>query len=254
VRGLLADDLPPLARSAATLMLMPFLFSPFIGIAEGPLVAYATVGVLHVRRGLRQSSRGDVLLGAVLLGFAAWCKNEGLALVFSVAVGMALVRAWRMLPLLWPALAIPLPWILLHRMHGLRVDLAEGGALERLMPRLADPWPVIAGLLARTGMSEWFWLGIALALLLGLRRLAAEERFLLAVVALQVCIYVGVYFTTPRDLNWHIVTSWHRVLLQVMPLIVIALFPTFSVIASLTRRGHATDPRTDRPPSGPGAA
>jgi hypothetical protein len=255
VRNLLAEELSPLARSAATLILMPLLFAPYIGIAEGPLIAYATAGVLRVRRGVLTSSRTDVLLGATFLGFAAWCKNEGLALIFAVAVGLVLARAWRMLMLLWPALAIPLPWIVLHRLHGLRVDLAEGGAMGRLISRVADPWPIVTELLARTGMSGWFWLGVVVALLLGFRRLASEERFLFAVAAVQLCIFVGVYFTTPRDLNWHIVTSWDRVLRQMIPLIVlVALFPTASVIASLTRRIHATDPRTDRPPSGPGAA
>jgi hypothetical protein len=98
VRGLLADELPKLARVVATLILMPLLFSPFIGIGEAPLIAYAAIGVLYVKRGVAQSSRHEIITGAVFLGLAAWSKNEGLSLIGAVVIGMIVARRFGLLP------------------------------------------------------------------------------------------------------------------------------------------------------------
>ncbi len=243
LRSLLADDMGRLARAIATLIVMPLMFSPFIGIAEGPLIAYATIGVLYVRRGVMHAFRGDVLTGAVFLGLAAWTKNEGLTLIVAVAIGMIAARRWRMLPALLPAVAINIPWLIVHRLHGLRVDLAEGGALERLTARLSDPLPIVRALIDQSGVEAIFVAGIAIALAIGVRRLTSEERFLAVVTALQLFVYIGVYFMTPRELGWHIETSWERVLRQLKPLIaLVAMLPTAAVIASLSRKNNAIDP------------
>jgi hypothetical protein len=243
LRSLLSEEMPKIARAIATLILMPLMFSPFMGIAEGPLIAYATIGVLYVRRGVAQSSRWDVVAGSVFLGLGAWTKNEGLALIAVVAVGMIVARRFRLLPALLPAVAINVPWFVLHRVHGLKVDLAAGGAVERMAARVSDPLPILEALLARTGMPLLFWIGIAVAVAIGFRRMAGEDRFLTVTTLLQLLVYAGVYFMTPRELAWHIDTSWERVLRQIMPLIVLmAILPTAPVIASLLRKKDATDP------------
>jgi hypothetical protein len=243
LRGLLADELPKLARAVATLILMPLLFSPFIGIGEAPLIAYATIGVLYVKRGAAQASRHEIITGAVFLGLAAWSKNEGLSLIGAVVLGMIVARRSRLLPWLLPAVAINIPWLVIHRLHGLKVDLAAGGALERLTARLTDPLPIIEALLPRTGMPLLFWCGVVVAVAIGVRRMTADDRFLAVTTAVQLLIYVGVYFMTPRELAWHIQTSWERVLRQIMPLIVLtAILPSYPVIASVLRKRNGTDP------------
>ncbi|HYC59573.1 MAG TPA: hypothetical protein VEK79_08400 [Thermoanaerobaculia bacterium] len=231
LRNLLADEMPKLPRAIATLILMPVMFSPFIGIAEAPLITYATIGVLYVRRGIAKASRGEVVAGAVFLGLAAWSKNEGLALIFAVALGMIIARRYGLLPALLPAVAINLPWLVIHRLHGLRVDLAAGGTIERLAARLRDPLPIVEALIPRTGMPFIFWLGVTVAVAVGIRRMTADNRFLAVTTAVQFLIYAGVYFMTPRELTWHIDTSWERVLRQILPLIMLtAMLPTWSVI------------------------
>jgi hypothetical protein len=243
LRGLLADEMPKLARAIATLIVMPLLFSPYIGIAEGPLIAYATIGVLYVRRGVAHASRGEVAIGAIFLGLAAWTKNEGLALMVAAAIAMIVARRIRLLPALLPAIAINIPWLILHRLHDLKVDLAQGGALERLAARLSEPLPILTALLGRTGIAALCWGGIALALAIGWRRVVAEERFLAVATALQLIVYVSIYFVTPRDLTWHIETSWDRILRQLMPLLVmLAMFVTAPVIAWYSRKRNGTDP------------
>ena len=243
LRSLLTEEMPKLARAVLTLTLMPVVFSPYIGLGEAPLIAYATIGVLYVRRGVAQASRSEVLTGALFLGLAAWSKNEGLSLIGVVAVGMIVARRFRLLPWLVPAIAINIPWLVLHRLHGLKVDLAAGGAMERLSARLSEPLPIVEALLPRTGMPLLFWCGIVVAVAIGLWRMTLENRFLAVTTALQFLIYAGVYFMTPRDLMWHIDTSWSRVLRQIMPLIVLtAILPAFRVIRFRPENTNATDP------------
>ena len=243
LRSLLAEEMPKLARAVTTLILVPVVFSPYIGLAEAPLIAYATIGVLYIKRGVAQASRGEIVTGAVFLGLAAWSKNEGLSLIGAVAVGMIVARRFRLLPWLFPAVAINVPWLILHRLHGLKVDLAAGGAIERLSARLSEPLPIVEALLPRTGMPALFWCGVAVAVAIGLRRMRADDRFLAVATAIQLLIYAGVYFMTPRDLMWHIDTSWARVLRQILPLIVLtAILPAFRVIRFRPENTNATDP------------
>lgn len=243
LRSLLADEMPKLARAVTTLVLMPVVFSPYIGLAEAPLIVYASIGVLYVKRGVAQASRGEIVTGAVFLGLAAWSKNEGLSLIGAVAFGMIVARRFRLLPWLFPAVAINIPWWILHRLHGLKVDLAAGGTIERLAARLSEPLPVVEALVPRTGMPALFWSGVAVAVAIGIRRMTADDRFLAVTAAIQFLIYAGVYFMTPRDLMWHIDTSWARVLRQIMPLIVLAaILPAFRVIRFAPENTNATDP------------
>lgn len=255
LRERLAEFMPRFLRAVSTLILMPLVFSPYIGIAEGPLIAYATIGVLSVHSGIRNDSRTAIARGAVFLGLAATCKSEGVALVAVVAMAMIAAGAWRRLPLLVPAVAIPLPWLLLHRLHGIGVDFAAAGKMDRLAERIPETGAIVRLLLGRSGMGPLFWAGIAVAVLLAFRRIALQERFLVVTAALQVLVFAAVYFVTPYDLTWHIETSWDRILRQLLPLIALtAMLPTAPVIASLLRRNNATDSRTDRPPGSAGAA
>lgn len=210
VRGMLADELPKPWRVVATAVLMPLVFSPYIGMAEGPLIAYALAGLLFVRR-------GETLRGAVYLGFAAFTKNEGMTLVVATALALVAARRWRELPRLWPALAIPLPWLVLRTIHGLQTDLLAGGIAERLFARLADPWPVFAALQRHPAGSVWFWLGMAMLCVAGARRLVTRERFLAVAIVLQLLFFVAAYFVSPRDLEWQVQWSWERLVRQLMP-------------------------------------
>jgi hypothetical protein len=218
VRGLLADALSKPWRAAATLVLMPLVFSPYIGLAEGPLIAYALAGLLFIRR-------GDTLHGAVYLGFAAFTKNEGLTLIAAVIIALTAARRWRELPRLWPAIAIPLPWLVLRSLHGLQNDLMVGGIGARLVARLADPWPVFAAMGRHPAGNVVFWLGVVVACAVGWRRVLNEERFLALAIAMQLLFFVAAYFVSPRELEWHVQWSWERIVRQLMPAIaLLAIF------------------------------
>jgi len=268
VRGLLADDMPKLGRAIATAVLVPLVFSPFIGLAEGPLVAYALAGLLFIRRGMRTRAGGEagtyiephpprslaplgmtearasITRGAVYLGLAASCKAEGLAIVLAVIVAMAVSRAWALLPRLWPAFAIPLPWILLVKLHGLASTHLQSGMFERLASRLADPGPLIRAFLDYPPGRPLFWIGVALACAIGWRRVATQERLFAIVGILQPLFFLGVYLVSAYDLDWLVHWSWDRIIRQAMP--VVALLALFCIMPFVIALTHASEPRTDR--------
>lgn len=241
VRSLLAEEMSKLARAAATLILMPLIFSPFFGLPEGLLVAYGTVGVLFLRRAIRDGDPALVMRGAVHLGLAASCKNEGVSLLVAVAIAVLSTRP-RLLPRLWPAVAVILPWMLVRSIYAIPTDLLQSGTFDRLIERAADPLAFLDTVHRNTSFGgPLFWIGVAAACLLGGKRLIREERFLATTIVLQLAFFTAVYLTTPYELPWHLRNSGERILRQVMPLVAL-LALLITVIRFRAENANATDP------------
>jgi hypothetical protein len=239
MRGYLADEMPKLARAAATLIVMPLVFSPFFGLPEGLLAVYGTLALLFLRRAIRDDDPALALRGAVYLGLAASCKNEGLSLAIAAAIAIVLTRP-RYVTRLWPALAIALPWLLVRWRFGLTTDLANAGALGRLTDRLAHPGAMLRALYEVPHGSTLFWIGVVLALAIGVRRLVREERFLTLAILAQLLFFIGAYLVTPNEVVWHVRTSWERLARQLLPSIaLLALLVT--VIRFRVGDTNATD-------------
>ena len=103
---------PRALSSLATLALasLPLLFfHSTIGFANAPFTAYIVLGILHIAFGVQEESRSSLILGSLLLGFAAWTRSEGvgysLLILFSLAAGSRILRG-RVISL--SAAAIPL--------------------------------------------------------------------------------------------------------------------------------------------------
>ena len=200
LRGFLAEEIAaPWMLALATLALAWTALSPWIGLAEGPLVAYGTAGLLLIRK-------GEVERGAVMLGLAASCKNEGLTLIVA-----AMIAAWS-IRRFWPAL-IAAPWLVLRSVHHLQTDLTSGPILPRVVEHLSHPLPMLRAMFVYSLGKPLFWSGIFLALLLGFRQLR-RERFLALAIALQLAFFIGAYLVTPHDVTWHVRWSWERIVTQ----------------------------------------
>jgi hypothetical protein len=199
----------PLYASLATLAVAPLAMSAWLGLAEGPLIAFGTAGILLTRR-------RNMTAAALLLGCAAMTKNEGLALVIAVAIALALTKRFRDIPRLWPAIAIALPWIVARTLFSLSTDITAGPMLSRALARLQAPGEIFSALATyRTG-EPLLWIGIAAALLMAFRFLG-EEVFALATIAIQMGFYFGAYFVTERNVEWHVRWSWERLVTHVTP-------------------------------------
>jgi hypothetical protein len=209
----------PLAAAFLTLAMVPFACSPWIGLAEGPLVAYGTAGLLLIRR-------GSVMPGAVMLGLAASTKNEGLTLVVAAALALAIDRRMRDLPRLWPALVIPLPWLVLRRLHGLHTDITEGSVVLRVLAHLRDPRPLLDALHHYSLGKPWFWIALAIGIIIAFRPLFGRERFVLVALAIQFAFYLGAYLATPHDLEWQVQWSLERLVSHLTPALTYVLLAT----------------------------
>ena len=215
-RSLAAAETTPLVAGVLTFVLSSLAVSRYVGLSEGAVIAFGGAAVLFLRRGLLFEDSAAWRHGAVLLGFAANCKNEGLALV--VAVGLAMLvsdpRRWRRLFRLWPAVALAMPWLLLRTTHVLATDIAGGSVSARVLNRLHAA-PQILGFLSSRLNEPGFWMTILVAAIIVPAALRRRERFVLLATAIQLVFYIGSYFATPHDIRWHVATSWSRLTDQI---------------------------------------
>lgn len=242
VRALGSRETSPFFASLATLTLASLAGSRYLGFAEGGLIAFCGAGILLIRAALRDGDAASWRHGALMLGFGANCKNEGMAMLVAVTIAVAVsgsralaissreprvtrawVRATATLRHLWPAYALAAPWLLLRLMHTLPTDLAGGSPFSRLMARLPQTYEIV--LFLATHLDQpWFWLAILIGILAVPARVRKGEFFVLLVTAIQLFFYIVVYFATPRDLHWHVLTSWSRVTGQIALPIAFAAF------------------------------
>ncbi len=221
VRGCLSEELPSWLAAAGTFGLASIALTQWVGMAEAPMMAFGTAALLLLRR-------SSFSLGAVLLGFAALTKNEGLSLLVAVIVAMFFFppagvdgerRRWRSVLAIWPALAIAAPWLALRALHVLPTDLASGPVSERAARQILEVFRV----LFTTPLDRpLFWVAVLATLVFA--KVWKRERFFLAAIVLQFLFFVAAYIVTPNEVRWHIVNSWPRLLDQLaMPLGFLAL-------------------------------
>jgi hypothetical protein len=185
--------------------------SLWIGLGEAPVTAFGCAALLMIRR-------GDDRLGALLLGFAAWSKNEGLALIVTAAVAL-LMTSWsvRRVLRLWPAAALIAPWLIARSLLHLPTDLAQGGALGRILGRFADPVATAKALATAPPDQPFLWLAVLAIVLVYIRSAVQRERFLLVALLLQGAALVIPLLATPFDLAGHAQFSLNRILHQIVP-------------------------------------
>jgi hypothetical protein len=208
------------AAAFIAVAMVPLACSPWIGLAEGPMVAYGTTALLLIRR-------GSVAPGAVMLGLAASTKNEGLTLIVAAAAGLAAARRWRDIARLWPAIAIPLPWLVLRYVHHLQTDITEGNVVARIVEHLRNPKPLLDAFATFNAGRPLFWLALIVGIALTIRPLIARERFVIITIAVQILFYVAAYLATPHDVLWHVQWSWERLISHLSPAL------TYIVLAHL---------------------
>jgi len=169
---------------------------------------------------------GDLEVG-LAAALAAGAKIEGVALA-ALLVAARLARPggpaggpWRGRLRRLPRLALPPalvvgPWLAGNLRHGL------------FQPDNTGSWDaarievVARAVVEALGTAEWYglpWLLLALPALLAVRRTRAAG----AVVALQLAFYLGVYLTAPVDTRLYVLSSFPRLLFQLLPGLLVAL-------------------------------
>lgn len=208
-RGMFADEVE--YPALATLAIAFPTLNLWIGLAEAGVMAFGCAGLLFIRR-------GSLLLGAVLLGLAAWSKNEGLALIGVSAIALLVAtRSIRKVVRLWPAVAIIAPWMVTRRVLNLSTDFMEGSLVDRVFQRLADPSVVVDAFVKAPPDQPWFWLAAVLAVLVFIRQAVRRESFLLIAVALQLGLMFAQALATTWDFGAHVSLTLNRLPHQLAP-------------------------------------
>jgi hypothetical protein len=221
-RSLAARETTPFFAALLALLVAALGFSCYVGLAEGALIAFGGAGVLFVRAALLDGDPVSWRHGALMLGFAANCKNEGLALL--VAVTIALVAtSWSRLRKLTSAYALAAPWLILRAAHTLPTDIAQGSTVSRLLARLPHAHQILM-FLAEQLYAPWFWVAVLIGVLLAPATARRREQFVVLVTAIQCLFFVTVYFITPNALRWHVMSSWPRLTVQIAVPITFAVF------------------------------
>jgi len=238
VRDLAGSEAKPWIASAIAFAATAFALTNVIGPAEAPLIAFAGAAVLYLRRAILFDDQAAMRHGALLAGLAAATKNEGMALLVTIVIALALSKA-RLILRMWPAFAIALPWVIVRAIHRFPTDLARGSFVARLFER-AGSVGRIAALLLQNLSGRWMWLAIILALLVVPRQLRARERFVFLVFTIQIAIYVVIYLGTPNGAEWQIETTWPRLSAQLAtPLLVVVMLMLARTFAPEDDLAHA---------------
>jgi hypothetical protein len=216
VRRLASREMPALAAAGLTFAATAFALSNSVGLAEGPMIAFGSAAVLLIRRAMVFDDDVALRHGAVLLGLAASTKNEGLALIVAVVASMLIVdrSRWRRVLRLWPAVAIVAPWIVVRTVLHLQTDIARGAVVARVLTHLRDGVWLLQRLVADLP-DFWMWVFMLAGIVVVPQAFRVAERFVLAVVTIQLAFIVGAYLASPYALEWHIETSWPRLARQI---------------------------------------
>lgn len=236
-RALAARETTPFFAALLTMLVAALGFSRYVGLAEGALIAFGGAGVLFIRAALLDDDDTSWRHGALMLGFAANCKNEGLALLVAVTIAVV-ASSWSSassrLRKLTPAYALAAPWLILRAAHSLPTDLAQGSAASRLLARLPHAHQILA-YLAEQLTKPWFWVAILAGVLIAPAAARRRERFIFLVTAIQLVFYITAYLATPNDLRWHVLSSWSRLTTHIA---VPVAFAVFLMLANSLRRGQ----------------
>ncbi len=234
-----------------------FVESTAYQCADIPLAACflgaAVLAVLPAER----TGRGGWFLAGLLAGGAAMIKNEGLVLAgLFVVISMIWWLSWpelrRRAGTVWPGLLVGAA-LGLGLTIAFKLTLAPPGDLlmhnppARMIHAALDPsrWEMIAGWVIAEPFLLKHWLGWLLPVLVaaawkGWRDLRDGGRLaslVAAIVLAQWLAFMAVYLVTPRPLAWHLATSYHRLLFQLWPVLVLtAFFP------AAARQGRARIP------------
>jgi hypothetical protein len=222
VRGLALEEFGShTAAAAVTLAVASPSMNIWIGLAEAPVMAFGCGGLLLMRRGLKIGDHRVIRLAAVMLGLAAWSKNEGLALI-AVAAVAAFLHRWKLRDTLslWPAALLIAPWLVTRALLQLSTSFLEDNVLRRVLERLGSPVKTLTAYAASPPDQLLLWLVAGSILLLYARRLIPRERFLYAAVAMQTLLFLAQGLATRVDFRAHVSLTMNRIPQQILPAVV----------------------------------
>jgi hypothetical protein len=225
----------PAACLSAIATLLPVMFRyAGIGCADLPLAMFYAGSVFFMAKWIEERQGKDLILAILFSAFAAFTKNEGLALALANGLVLLVVGPWRGRRSAWTGgavffaglLAISAPWFFwnssLPRTH-------EDYGSKLLSPLLVTHLPklkqIIPAMIVQTAEFQWWgllWVLAVVMALLGWR--AFKRRYVRAVwilLGLQLMSYALAYSVTPWELTALMPLTLDRLLLQTVPAVIL---------------------------------
>jgi hypothetical protein len=234
---MLLKDLKQASLAVFLLLMTPwFVMHGTEQVGDVPISAYFLSAAVCLLLYLRQRDPALCILSGLMAGLSAWTKNEGLYFWLSSAFVCLLIAVWvdKKPRAVWAFLSgslLPLATVLLFKLF-----LAPGSDLfqnnSALLAKLIDPmrYGMIFTEFGRyiSGFGGWplgiFWILVLYAIVTGFEVHDRRELFLMALLpVLQLAGYFSIYLITPHDLDWHLTTSFGRLLMQIFPLALFVL-------------------------------
>jgi hypothetical protein len=189
-----------------------------------------------------KSGSGPLLLAGLMAGLAAWTKNEGLVFFAVILSVRTVVVGWQVgarramregLVILAGAAPLLLMVLFLKSQVTHRNLLIAGQGLTETTARIFDTGRhlTIALTFVSSGVQVIHAFAIIIPvsfLLLGRHRDRTNRTpcalLPAGVIALMLAAYYGIYLTTPLELKAHLATSIDRLIVQLWPMAVFAIF------------------------------
>jgi hypothetical protein len=230
--------------AVAAALLSPLPWATSLLIADVPLAYFMLAAVVLADRASSAArSRGmrrALILSGIAAGCAAWTKNEGLLFVVVLGAGATVVY-WKRLG--WREALRRLRWIALGLVPALsaalyfklalspKTEFAAAQTGADMLAKLLDPArhaavaSFMAGEIVTTLAIPLAVLGALLALAWLRHRPAMRRAGQLAalVATLQMLGYYGVYLITPYELQFHMTTSFSRLVVHLWPIALYAI-------------------------------
>lgn len=223
----------------------------FVGYADLPLSIYflGAAGFFYLYT--LDEKRSHIMLSSLFLGFGAWTKDEGLPFALSSAFLMALhilirrKQTLKSLASLFAILAVTTgPWLIykaILRFPGeYEGHISLGTTLKNLnrLPHILNFMKMI--FFKKTSLYSYTWYLYVITSLINWRGFLKRPLVYLNIMLLsQFAIYTLIYLITFLDIDFHLRTSFDRLVLQMLPLAMLITAINLSRLLSITSRAPA---------------
>ena len=215
------------------------------GYMEPALIFYVTVGILYIKRYLKEKDNCLILLGTLFIGLGMLTKNEGLSLwlaLFFSSLLLALLfklnvnKKKFIIFILFIPLLIYSPWFIFKHIFMLKPEFFTTPfliTLKNIFILVQQRLPLIFNILIKNifDLQKWnvlwiyFLLSIIWFLFKGLKN--TYTFFLLSIIILQIIFDFIIYVIWPVnifELNLHILNSIDRLLTDISPLSLLFIY------------------------------
>jgi len=217
---------------------VPLLFEhATLGYANLAFTMYIVLGALYAMEGIYGNHPDELVMSGLLLGFAAWTRQEGLFI--SLLVVMALSLTWlisrkgklKFVPWLLPLVSISMVWFIFTHIYGTEGQITL--ALREALPGISqgnfhlESIYTILRYAARQMLEPSIWgllfpICLLLIILAGPRRFSPKENIYLfgggaTTLAIGIAVFFYYYAVSFREmpLDWWLSTSFNRMILPV---------------------------------------